>query len=456
MSIRDFINSILDHKRIFAFLIALAVVLCTIGLKVTESHTAEIIIKYICDSAEEGLTENGQKINPYEINSSLVVKNAVSTLGLQNTNIESICRNITVTPIIPTSEQEKYASWIDKFSDYEKNEEDKKHTVYYSVKYTSSVGKDYAKRMLSAIISQYRLYYVETYTYSNDITKLSGEAAMQYDYYDTVDMLREKINSNIDYLSRISSVDNDYRSPHTGYSLLDLAVEYKSLSEQNLSVAERMIIENGITKNAWYLRNSLQNKTKEAQRDIELNDKKAETQKDLMTVYSEKNKQYLWDTNNRNDDDSSESSQVREDVERDRIYRQTKSVYDSLILDYVKYRTESLNADVDRQRYEADINSFPDGFSNEELQNELEKILTDTCRKFNDLYTLTKSTIDDYNTYKSAKSIECISGVVSHKSTSTVFYYMVSIVMALMLGVVLSVLLGYIAKENAYGEEYES
>ena len=88
MSIRDFIISILDHKRIFAFLIALSVVLCSIGLKLTESHTAEIIIKYICDSAEEGLTENGQKIHPYEINSSLVVKNAVSALGLKNTNIE--------------------------------------------------------------------------------------------------------------------------------------------------------------------------------------------------------------------------------------------------------------------------------------------------------------------------------------------------------------------------------
>ena len=448
MSIRDFISSILDHKRIFAFLIALSVVLCSIGLKLTESHTAEIIIKYICDSAEEGLTENGQKINPYEINSSLVVKNAVSALGLKNTNIEGICRNITVTPIIPTSEQEKYASWIEKFSDYEKNEDEKKSTVYYSVKYTSPVGKDYAKRMLSAVISQYRLFYVGKYTYSNDITQLSGETAMQYDYYDTVDMLRKKIKSNIDYLSSISSADNDYRSPHTGYSLLDLAAEYKSLSEQDLSVAERMIVENGITKNAWYLRNSLQNKATESQYDIELNNKKAETQRNLMSVYSEKNEQYLWDKNNRNEDENSESSQVRENVERDKVYAQTKSVYDNLVLDYVKYRTDSLNADIDKQRYENDINSFPDGFSNKELQDELEKRLADTCEKYNNLYALTKSTIEDYNTYKSAKSIECISGVVSHKSTSTVFYYAVSIILALMLGVVLSVLLMYLRKKD--------
>lgn len=447
MSIRNFISSITDHKRIFAFLIALSIALCSIYIRMTESYTSEIIIKYICGSAEQGLTENGQKINPDEINSPYVVKNAMSVLGLQIKNTETVCRNVTVTPIVPTPEQEKYASWIDKFSDYDETEDDKKFTVYYSVKYTSSTSQNNAERIVSAIISQYRLYYVEKYIYNSDITRLSGEAALQYDYYDTVTMLREKITSSIDYLSKISAAYSDYRSPKTGYSLLDLAAEYKSLSERDLSVAERMIIENGMSKNAGYLRNSLQNKVTDAQYDIELNNKKAETQRNLMTVYSEKNKQYLWD-DGRNENEDSESSQVRGDVERDKVYSQTKSVYDNLILDYVKYRTDSLNADIDRQRYENDINSFPDGFSNTELQNELEKNLTDTCEKFNNLYALTKSTLIDYNAYKSAKSIESTSGVVSHKSTNTVFYYTISIMIALMLGVILSVLSAYIKKDG--------
>ena len=143
---------------------------------------------------------------------------------------------------------------------------------------------------------------------------------------------------------------------------------------------------------------------------------------------------------------------MRENVERDKVYAQTKSVYDNLVLDYVKYRTDSLNADIDKQRYENDINSFPAGFSNKELQDELEKRLADTCEKYNNLYALTKSTIEDYNTYKSAKSIKCISGVVSHKSTSTVFYYAVSVILALMLGVVLSVLLMYLIKKDTDDE----
>ncbi len=449
MLLRDFLNGLYEHKKIFVILLAVSVILCSLKLKLDESYTSEILIKYIGAKAEDGLSENGEKINPYEIKSSIVIKNALTELGFKTANIEEISRNITVTPIIPTAEQEKYASWIDKFSDYEKNEDEKKNTVYYSVKYTTSKGNDYAKRMLSAVFSQYRIYYVENYTYSYGITNLSGDVAMQYDYYDTVDMLRKKINANIEYLARVYEAEKDYRSPQTGYSLLDLIAEYKSLNERDISVAERMVVENGITKNAWYLRSALNNKMTDAAYDIDLNNKKAETQKGLMAVYSDKNKQYLWDRDGRNkDDDESEGAQVRENVERDYNYVQNKSVYDQLVLDYVKYRTNALNTDIDRRRYETDANSLPDGFSNKELQNALETRLESACEKFNKLYSLTKDTIDDYNSYKSAQSIACISGVVAHKTVSTVFYYAVGLVLALMLGFLICGVLVYIRKDE--------
>ncbi len=453
MSIKELIDSLLLRRKLFFFLAALSVVLCSAGLKANENYTAEIIIKYIGASAEEGLAENGEKINPYEINSSQVVKNAVTELGLNKSNIERICRSITITPIISIAEQEKHASWLDKFSDYEKNEEGKKHTVYYSVKYTTPEGKDYAKRMLSAIISQYRLYYVKKYTYGNDVTQLPGEAALQYDYYDTVDMLRKKINANIEYISDIAASDTDYRSPKTGYSLMDLVNEYTSLRDRNLSIAEQTTLENGITKDAGYLKNSLQNKIIDAQYEIELNSKKAETQKTLMTVYSEKNRQYLWDKDSNKNSGDSESSQVRENVERDQYYTHNKTVYDNLVLDYAKYRTNALNNDIDRQIYESDIKSFSESTNNEDQQMQLLNILKTTCENFNELYELTSNTIDDYNIYKSAKSIESISGVVSRKTASTIFYYGVSIIIAMAFGVFLSVLFAYLKKGKEFNND---
>lgn len=453
MQIRDFLNGLYEHKRIFVILAAISIVICAVKLKVSENYTSEILIKYISANAEDGLAENGEKIDPYEIKSSIIIKNALSELGLKTTNIDEISRNITVTPIIPTAEQEKYASWIDKFSDYENNEEEKKNTVYYSVKYTTSKGNDYAKRMLSAVISQYRLYYVENYTYSYDITALSGEAVMQYDYYDTADTLRKKIRSNTEYLSRVYEAEKDYRSPQTGYSLLDLIAEYRSLLQQDLSVAERTIMENGITKDAAYLKSNLKNKITEAEYEAELSEKKAETQKELMTLYSEKNKQYLWDRSEQNRDGSdSENSQVRAGVERDDIYTQNKSVYDRLVLDYVAYRTAALNTEIDKQRIENDMNSFPDDFSDAELQSALEESLKSTVDKYNVLYSLTKDTIGDYNAYKSAQSIASVSGVVAHKMSSTVFSYAVGLVLAVMLGFLICGVLVYIEKKETAEE----
>ena len=118
----------------------------------------------------------------------------------------------------------------------------------------------------------------------------------------------------------------------------------------------------------------------------------------------------------------------------------------------MKYRTDAINTEIDKQRYQNDISSFPDGFSDAALQNELETKLQAICESFSDLYERTKETIEDYNAYKSAKSIECTSGVVVQSETSTVFYYTVSLAIALMLGVVLSVLLGYIKKKKTDGD----
>lgn len=433
MSVYDFFKNLIKHRRIFAFLIAAAIVLCTAGIRFANSDTAEIVIKYLGEDAKRGLTENGQQINPYEINSAIVVKNAAEQLGLdkKGANIDSICRSITITPIVPTSEQEKYASWIESFSDYDNSEENKDSTVYYSVKFTSKHGPDYTKRMLSAVINEYRLFYVEKYTYENNVTQLSGEAAMQYDYYETVCLLKDKINSNIDYLNNIAK-SGDYLSPQTGYSLADLAQEYKTLSERTLSVAERLILENGISKNPWHLRNALADKAVNAQTESSLNAEKAQTNKHLMSIYSSKNQQYLWEDNG----ETRESNQVRENADDHYGYTPEKSTYDALVLDCVKFRTESENLLIDKQIYEKNIGSFPDGFDNTALKNETENLLNTACSEFNELFQITRKTVSDYNSYKSSGSISCISGVVVSSTVNSVFYYAVSLILALMFGII--------------------
>ena len=207
------------------------------------------------------------------------------------------------------------------------------------------------------------------------------------------------------------------------------------------------MVENGLAKNALSLKNTLQNKMTLASYDIELNTNMSETQKTLMDVYSEKNKQYLWDEQHAIDGiygTGTVGSQVRENVERNTAYVQGTSVYDRLVLDYVRYKTTALNAEIDRQRYETDAAGFSDMSGNTALRGDLEKRLQSTCDSFNALYALTKKTLTDYNSYKAAQSITCISGVVAHKTANTIFLYAVSFVLAVMMGLFISGVLVYI------------
>lgn len=192
------------------------------------------------------------------------------------------------------------------------------------------------------------------------------------------------------------------------------------------------------------MKNTLQNKMTEASYDINLNTRMSETQKTLMDVYSEKNKQYLWDEQNGIDGSGSVGSQVRENTERNTAYVQGTSVYDRLVLDYVRYKTNAMNAEIDRQHYETDAAAFSDMSGNTVLRGDLEKRLQSTCDSFNALYALTKKTLTDYNSYKAAQSITCISGVVAHKTANTIFLYAVSFVLAVMMGLFISGVLVYI------------
>ena len=128
-------------------------------------------------------------------------------------------------------------------------------------------------------------------------------------------------------------------------------------------------------------------------------------------------------------------------------YDESKSVYDQMVLDYVTYSANSVNLTVDSQLLTEALESFPNDEGGKVHHAEIERLLEDTCRSFNELYEITKSTVEDYNTYKSSHSIETISGVVSHKTTSSIFYYLVSVVLAIMIGAILCILLELLGKK---------
>ena len=440
MSVSELQIYLLKYKKFLAIFVSLSIFLCAIFINVSQSYTAEIYIKYLGDKAEDGLTENGKKLNPYEISDAFVVKKALENIGAESASYNTIRKSISVSPVILSSEEAKYASYIDNFSDYDNTEENKTQPVYFSVKFTSKQSDEFARKFLKALIEEYRIYYVEKYAYSDDMTLISEDAVMQYDYFETAKLLEGKIRNNISYLNNIISGDTDFRSAQTGYSMRDLAVAYDSLLKNDLSGASRIILENGISKNSTVLKNTLQNQSDAAILESNMNAEKVATQKELLETYSKKNKEYVWDTIGDDDD-----NQIHSDIERDRTYSTDKSVYDQMILDYVDYSIKSKNLLIDKDIYTNSIGYF----SNESSQNtQVEKVLLEICKKYNTIQQLTEKTIDDYNNYKSARYLTTISGVATSDDVNELVYYVSTLVLSLGFGVIAIVFLELTRKKK--------
>lgn len=434
MTVSDFQSYLIKYKKHLALFVALSILACYFYINMKQSYTAEIYIQYLGDKAAEGLAPDGTEINPYEINNSLIVKKALQQLGIDVHNHEEIRKSVKITPIVPTSEDEKHASYIENFTNYKDDEDGRFIPVHYSVKFTTDKGKDFAIDFLGALISQYRIYYVENHAYESDVALISDKAVLEYDYFVTTDTLSDRISSNVKYIENIIAGDTDYRSPSTGYSMNDLIDEYTFILENDLAPLIQEIFDKGITKNSSVLKMNLQSQADNAQLDSDQNMENSRSEKDLMLIYSDKNNEYTWDTvyNNPNN----EGNQVREDTERDYKYSRDEMTYDNLMLAYIDYTAKGQDLLIDKEYYLRSMNYFGD---EDTVNPEIDTKLSAICGKYNNLHEITEKTLDDYNNYKSGHYIAQISGVSVVETVNDVFYYTIVTVLSFALGVMVVV-----------------
>lgn len=435
MTLTDVQNCLLKYKKSIAFLVAFAIILCTAFINITKSYTAEVFIKYTGEDASKGLTENGKQLDPHEISDAIIVKRAIDDTGARDITFAKVRRGLEITPIVPTAEEEKHASWIENFSSYDENEEKREMPIYYSVKLTTDVGPEIARNLVRSLVEQYCIYYVENYASESDMIGIYDKSVMEYDYFETVEFLKKKITHNINYLENIASGDINYRSAKNGYSVMDLSSKFANLLDTRLSSVAQKILEQGISKDGDGLALTLKNKAEKQGAMSEQKKTDADTQLELMKVYAEKNKEYLW---NMYEQEKSEGEQVRSETERDNSHASRKTTYDQMTLDYVSYMQESENLIIDKEQNEKNVDYFSGmGSKNDEIEAELSEIISE----YNKIYKLAEEVIRDYNGYKSARYVCKVSGIVSGDNTPTVFYYTLSIVLALLCGCAIAFIL---------------
>ena len=282
---------------------------------------------------------------------------------------------------------------------------------------------------MGALVQQYRIHYAQKYVGEHIVVAETESAILNADYFIAAQRLQGRLETNMDYLRTIVNGDKNYRSPSTGYSISDLIDAHDYLLETRLAPVNRYILDLGISKDADTLIASLRHSVDNAQMDSEKNAQKAQTQEQLMALYAEKNYEYMWEVIDGDED----NSQVRHDAERDNRYSTVKTTYDQMMLDYVGYATTSRDLLIDKAYNESYLSQFTTASATSEaLDNNLATIYAE----YQQLHDLTVRTLEDYNTYRSARYLMQVSGIQVEETLPDLLFYAVSGILSVGLGVV--------------------
>ena len=423
----DIFKKLWERKVLIAFFVAVAILFCYFGLFVCQSQTATVYIKYTDSSAVDGVTASGQKLDPYEITQPYIIIKALEQLGINAKNVNSFAQRISVTPVISSAEQEKYASWLNNFEDYANTEEGKDTPIYYRIDFITNEGIQFGRSFLSALINQYRVYYTEKYVGFYEVAPIPESVILNSDYFQAVDKLKSHVEETKKYLNNIANNVVDYRSSLTGYSLNDLIDSFGLFLETEIAPVTQYILDTGVSKDVATLVAALKQSADTAQRESDEQALKASTQKYMMSVYAEKNKDYVSTVISPENYDT----QVRADVERDKAYLREMTTYDQLILDYVDYAVKSSDLLIDKAYINANLSKFGDTTTT--VGAPIAEIAS-LYERYASLMELTEQTLSSCNEYNSAKALMQASGVKVTESLPELLYYTISVLLAFCLG----------------------
>lgn len=428
MSVSEIQSSLFRYRRPLTILVCIAILLCALFLRVKQSCTAQVYIRYDELQAQQGMTPNNKLLDPYEISDAQVVSKALEHMGATNVSVGQIMQSIRVTPVQSVAELEKYEAWIDNFSDYDEDETGKVFPVNYCISFQTNRGEEFAWSFLSALLDEYSEYYAEKYGWHNNIAVLSDDVVWEQDYWKVVQTLCDKFNSVKIVLSDIEESDLNYRSSRTGWSVRDLIDAFAFLEQTKLAGTEQYIFENGVSRDRDVLRADLNVKADAAGQESARSDELAQTRRALMDKYSERNHDYLWQ-----DRADEETIQIREDIEHNSWYNESLTTYDQLMIEFVNHQIDSKNRDADRRAYRGQAERFSNGRDDDGMAAQR---LTEICAEFERLFEVAEETLEDYNLSKQSRSIRQLSGIAVNDTMSGLIYYAVSVVLSLGVGVV--------------------
>lgn len=136
-------------------------------LSMNQTYVASAVIHYNNESAEQGYTPMGTKLDVNEIKSSGIISKVMINLGLSDGaySVDDLVSRVTITEVIDEDEKERKDALL------EDGEEYLYEPVTYIVSFdaTNSEGEGFARMVLDEILDAYFSLYSEKYVNSGSL-----------------------------------------------------------------------------------------------------------------------------------------------------------------------------------------------------------------------------------------------------------------------------------------------
>lgn len=409
-----------------------------------QEYTASTVISYTNSDASKGRTPSGDDLDVTEVYSSAVITNVLEDLNL-NIGADAIRSKCRVEGITPPDEETKKEAILEQGEEYEFFPTD--YVVSFSV--GSEYNKDFARMVLDSIIKNYFATYGEKYINqqtlpNNNVRGTDGH----YDYIERAEILDAWTMNISDYLAAKKETQPNYRSAATGYSFTDLYEIYESYMNYDLPQIYSLILEQEVTEDRDTLIKKYQSDISTYELDLQNMQTKINDLNDLITKYSNKNKegaQYHFGT--QADEGNNSSDYILKDVYKEFDAENeisSETTYDSLINEYVEIETEKEKLQVDLDHKKKILSVFTDGAETEDKSNTqtIEESLDELSKKLDEMYSIVSDTVDEYNQYVGAYNVSTLASITTEEKINVKMYIFLAIIIFFFGGCIGAIILG--------------
>ena len=409
-----------------------------------QEYTASTVISYTNSDASKGRTPSGDDLDVTEIYSSAVITNVLEDLNL-NIGADAIRSKCRVEGITPPDEETQKEAILEQGEEYEFVPTD--YVVSFSV--GSEYNKDFARMVLDSIIKNYFATYGEKYINqqtlpNNNVRGTDGH----YDYIERAEILDAWTMNISDYLAAKKETQPNYRSAATGYSFTDLYEIYESYMNYDLPQIYSLILEQEVTEDRDTLIKKYQSNISTYELDLQNMQTKINDLNDLITKYSNKNKEgaeYHFGT--QADEGNNSSDYILKDVYKEFDAENeisSETTYDSLINEYVELETEKEKLQVDLDHKKKILSVFTDGAETEDKSNTqtIEESLDELSKKLDEMYSIVSDTVDEYNQYVGAYNVSTLASITTEEKINVKMYIFLAIIIFFFGGCIGAIILG--------------